>query len=417
VDAGAELAVFAGKDDEGIFLGLFRVQAVNPNKGTEKATLTIVPASSPDPPGAADAALWNRDYENVTVYESLPVDRWLTFHRTPTDAAPAGEGGGASSTASHTPRPQKTAGGDLLEGLEQQMNELTQHGDEVPEAEWQNIGAELDAGKNGRLPGSYWAVVEFTENVRYTKENRFALDDRGAAEAPAEAPAGGGGDDDDEGPGPAPDAPPEVEEDEAEKPLGTGANVASHAAVISKRFKGQSFAKGDTAEFDLQTALKMQDDDKWVTIKRVLFRRPLSDPYTALRGGNFELPDPNAGGKLVPVRSLGLDALRRGLLAEIKGIDESIARTESTRDSIQTQAKATADETTHLTQDLDSWERDMKAATATATAFDNRLRAATLELANVETSIARLGQELSGAITTLAARIDGAAPPPERQPR
>jgi hypothetical protein len=421
VDAGAEVAVFAGKGDEGVFLGLFRVKRASANEGAEKATLTIEPASSPDPPSAADAALWTHDYENVTVYESLPVDRWLTFHRTPTDAAPAagegegeGEGEDESSAASGGAHPaRKTAAGDLLEGLEQQMKELSQHGEDVPETDWKTVAGDLAAGKNGRLPGSYWAVVEFTENVRYTKDNKFALDERGAAEAaPAEAPAGG--DDDDEGPGPAPDAPPEVEGDE-EKPLGTGANVASHAAVISKRFKALSFEKGETAEFDLQTAMELQDDNQWVRIKRVLFRRPLADPYTALRGGEFEVP--GADGKPVPVRSQGIDALRRILLAEIKGLDESIARTESARASIQAQATSTTDETNLLTKDLESWERDIKVATATAAAFDDRLRAATLELAAVETSIARLGQELTGAVASLSAKIDGVAPPPERQPR
>jgi hypothetical protein len=41
----------------------------------------VLPADAPSPQTAADAAIWSRDYEDVTVYESLPVDRWLAFHR------------------------------------------------------------------------------------------------------------------------------------------------------------------------------------------------------------------------------------------------------------------------------------------------------------------------------------------------
>ena len=59
--------------------------------------------------------------------------------------------------------------------------------------------------------------------------------------------------------------------------------------------------------------------------------------------------------------------------------------------------------------DLSSWAKDVSAATDTAQAFDDRLRAATIELATLENSIVRLGKELAGAWRTLTETIDGAA--------
>jgi hypothetical protein len=49
------------------------------------------------------------------------------------------------------------------------------------------------------------------------------------------------------------------------------------------------------------------------------------------------------------------------------------------------------------------------AATATAAAFDDRFRAATIELAALETSIVRLGEELSDSWGVLTETIDAAA--------
>ena len=394
LEAGAEVAVFdsAGVKEEGRFLGLFRVQAVNANKGSEKAVLTIVPACTPDPPSEADVKLWTHEYEDVIVYESMPVDRWLAYHRTPSGTA-------AAEADRWMPQPRKA---DALEGLEQQMEDLLGHDEEVPEAEWQALGKKLADGT--RVPGSDWAVVEFTKNIIFTKQDKFAIDD----EAPA-APAEPGAEaDDDDGPIPEPE--------EGGATLGTGAEVASPAAVISKRFKEMRLKEGTTAEFDLQTALELQDDKQFAKIIRVFSRRPLADTYTALRGGEFEMPDEN-GKPRPPVKSQGIDAIRRGLLEEIKAVNEGIARVASARDSVEAQAAAATEETSQLDADLESWEKDITAADEIATAFNDRLKAATIELATLETLIVRLGQELTGANAVLTEQIDGMAPPPQRQPR
>ena len=128
------------------------------------------------------------------------------------------------------------------------------------------------------------------------------------------------------------------------------------------------------------------------------------------------MPDEN-GKPRPPVKSQGIDAIRRGLLEEIKAVNEGIARVASARDSVEAQAAAATEETSQLDADLESWEKDITAADEIATAFNDRLKAATIELATLETLIVRLGQELTGANAVLTEQIDGMAPPPQRQPR
>ena len=388
--AGAEVAVFdnASVEDEGRFLGLFRVQAVTAAKGAENAQLTVVPAATPAPPSESDTKLWTRNYDEVTVYEKLPVDRWLAFHRTPGDAAGADDdtkpdGGSANRWM---PRPEKTSGEDHLKSLEEQMEALKAHDEKVPEEAWPQLGEKLAAGEI--LPGRYWANVEFTENVKFTKKEGFTLDDsaedakpeRDDAAEPGESGAGGGG------AGPM-DADPT-------------------AGAITKRFKQKRFKKGETAEFDLQTAIDLQNDKQLGRITSAVERRTLTDPLTAIRGAEFGAK--TADGQ--PLRAEGLDAIRQGLLVEMQSIDEAMARIKNSRDNVEKQSDAVADETKQLKGDLTSWGKDVAAATETADAFDDRLRAATIELAAMEDSIARLGKALSGDWATLTEAIGAASP-------
>lgn len=106
---GVEVAVFdnASVADEGQFLGLFRVDAVKANKGDERAQLTIMPAATPAPPSESDTRLWTRNYDEVTVYESLPADRWLAFHTTTDEAGENAAGGDGTSTGRWRPQPKK----------------------------------------------------------------------------------------------------------------------------------------------------------------------------------------------------------------------------------------------------------------------------------------------------------------------
>jgi len=400
VAAGTEVAVFddASVSDEGRFLGLFRVQAVKANKGEENCQLTIVPAAAPAPPSEADTKLWTRNYDEVTVYESLPVDRWMAFHKTPAGAEGEADADGTSASR-WRPQPQKTTGEDSLKSLEEQMEGLAQHGKEVPEGEWPQLGEELASGEI--LPGRYWAVVEFTQNVTFTKAAKFAPDNG------AEPEPGSDDDEDVAAPGEPIGAPigAPVGDDKAAGGGEEASGPEPTAGAITKRFKQKRFKEGEKAEFDLQTALELQNDKQWVRITSVTERRLLSDPFTAIRGSAFSAK--TADGQ--PVRAEGIDAIRQSLLVEMTSIDQATTRITASHDNVEAQTAAVAEETKQLQGDLSSWDKDVSAATETAQAFDDRLRAATIELAALENSIVRLGKELAGAWGTLTATIDGAA--------
>jgi hypothetical protein len=374
------------------------VQAVKANKGDEYCQLTIVPASTPAPPSEADTKLWTHNYDEVTVYESLPVDRWLAFHKTPAGADGEADDSAGSSASRWRPQPRKTSGEESLTSLEEQMEALSLHGNEVPEDEWPQLGEKLAGGEI--LPGRYWAVVEFTKNVKFTKADAFTLDDAAEAEPGSE-------DDEDVG------APGEPIGAPIGAPVGDGADAGGAsgasgpdptAGAVTKRFKQKRFKEGEKAEFDLQTALELQNDKQWARIASVIERRPLADPFTAIRGSEFSAK--TADGK--PVRAEGIDAIRQGLLVEMASIDQATIRVKTSHDNVEAQAAAVVEETKQLNGDLTSWEKDVAAADDTAQAFDDRLRAATIELAALENSIVRLGQELTVAWTSLTEKIDAA---------
>jgi septal ring factor EnvC (AmiA/AmiB activator) len=90
-------------------------------------------------------------------------------------------------------------------------------------------------------------------------------------------------------------------------------------------------------------------------------------------------------------------------------IEQAIARVTSSQANVQAQSQALATTKQQLDSDLTSWEKDLAAATATATAFDDRFRAATIELSGMETSIVRLGKELGEAWAVLTETIEQAS--------
>ena len=148
INAGADLYLFdtAQIEENGRFLGAFTVAAVDGN------ALSVVPAL---PPTAADTALWQAGREEVTVYEDLPVDRWMAFHRT----VPAAEAADGSPAA---PEQRKADPEDMLKHLESELAEVRQHAEPVAEEEWPKL---VEGLKNRSiLPGTYWATVEFKES-------------------------------------------------------------------------------------------------------------------------------------------------------------------------------------------------------------------------------------------------------------
>jgi len=369
--------------NEGKFLGLFRVQSIK--KGGEQFQLTVIPASFPTLPSDSDIRLWTRDYDHVTVYESLPVDRWLAFYKTPKEPGEDAAGGDSAPDGRWRPQPRKIADKELLENLEGQMEGLQQHGETVPADKWPQLGKQL--ADREIMPGRYWATVEFTKNVRFTKKDAFTLDES----SPEQAASGGA---EDEG------TPAEAGGAGADSGIIGPTDADPTAAANSKLFTKKDFKEGDTAEFDLQTALELQNDKQFVRITSVVKRRPLADPLTAIRGTEFGAVDG------YPVRAEGIDAIRQALLVEKAAIIAAMDGVASSRANVQAQTDALAEEETELNSDLEQWRQDEATATATAKAFDDRFRAATIELAAMETLIVRLGKELSDTWAVLTETIE-----------
>jgi hypothetical protein len=389
VNKGADIAVFdnANFADGGRFLGIFRVTDVAANKGDAGWPVTVLAAEDPLPPSTAEAQLWSRDYEDVTAYATLPVDHWRAFHSLAEEALAADGGPPAAESATGMPRGKKASVDELLTDLEDLIQKVKDHDEEVPEDKWQERAAQLT---DGTIPeGSLWAVVEFEEDVMIKKKGDAIVMEPAAATSEAEAaPA----DDDDEG------------------PVGAPGEMAAPGEMINngdadpfwKKFfsEPKTFSKGSLAEFDYKTAVELQDEKHWCRIKSVIYRRPLTDPFTALRGSAV---------------SEGASLLKSKVLDEIARFERNSAQVDATRRSVDTQAETVADETRQIGADLTSWEQDVAAADKTAAAFDKRLKEATLELAALEATIVDLGKELRGAVATLTQTIDASAPPPVRQ--
>ena len=411
LDAGAEVAVFDVEEfgAGGRFLGLFRVEKATAAKGAENCVLSVVPSATPDAPSDDDTKLWTRNDVDVTVYEGLPVDRWMAFQRMP---VPAADGAAEPVTpdARWLPRPIRANADDLLGSLEQEKEALERHEMKVPEAEWEAVFGKLreerQKGADRTLPpGRYWATVQFTRNVKFTKKDKFTADD-----APPDDRSAAAEEDDEEDLG-APGAPIEPGAPVGgEQPAGDASPIDPSAGAVTNRFKQRRYTEGEQAEFDLETALELQDDKKWAKITEVVERRPLSDPYTAIRGGRFGAK--GADGK--PLTAEGIDALRRGLVTEMQSIEGAVGKVVASRENVARQAAATAEQKRQLDEDMANWRRDLQASAGVADAFDTRLKAATVELGALETTIVRLGRELDGIAAKLTQAIDAAAPPPGR---
>lgn len=345
LNAGAEVSVFDDADLEsgGRFLGVFRVVAAEFDAAARRATLRIVPAAPPDD---VDLRAWSKTYEPVTVYEDLPVDRWMAFSRMPSRNAADASGAGILD-------PKKTDPGQLLERLERLKEEFERHGTEV-EGDPAEVAAKLLADKP--QPGRYWAEVKFAASHDLDATVLKRITDLFA---------------------------PEIDDE----------------SLIKK-----SFEEGETAEFDLQSAMELGDK---VKILRVFDRRPLSDAFTMLLGGKV----PGGGQEL---RADGLAVLRRRLQTEIAALDLATERLGSALGNVNGQQALTDKDREALQADLREWQADVEAAEKTQAAFAARLDEVSGSLAATVEAIGRLGRELDAGVRRLAAEVDRQAPAPAR---
>lgn len=343
--AGAEVSVFddAPLEEGGRFLGIFRVVAAEFDAAAKRTTLKILPIAPPD---EADLRAWSKDYEPVTVYEDLPVDRWMAFYRMPGRAA-------ADAAGEDLLDPAKSEPEELLARLERLKEEFTRHETEV-EGDPAEVAAKLAAEKP--QPGRYWAVVEF------------------AADHTLEEPV-------------------------VQRIIELLAPEIDDENMIKK-----NFSEGESAEFDLQTALDLGET---VKIVKVLDRRPLSDAFTMLLGGTL----PGGAG---PLRADGLATLRRRLEADLAALERSKEQLASALTNVGGQQTLVEQDREALQADLRQWKLDVEAAEKTAAAFEARLQRLSGSLAATVDAIGKLGRELTAGVGRLTEEIDRQAPAPAR---
>jgi len=345
-------------EEGGAYIGEFIVQSTAYDQGTKRHTLTVAQSAPRD---AYDAKVLERPHDAVTVFEELPVDRWLAFYRTrKTVADDAGE------PLPRTDKEDADKVQELLESspevgtlVEQFVETFRQHEEEVPKDEWP------DAEKQAiEQPGTLWAEVEFT------KPHSF----RAAAEP---APADG---------------------------------EAAAAAAVEDGPR-QDYESGDRAEFDLGTAVDLRDTHEAVEIQRVIRRRPLTDALTLLHGGR-------PGGQAEagdPADVDGTATLLRLLQNELAALERSNRQLEAAQQAATANTEDEMKVVRDLTQDLETWKRDAEAAGDLADGFQRQLDTTTRALTAAEAAIVARGRELAAAMTRLAAEIDRVAPPPERR--
>jgi hypothetical protein len=142
--------------DGGRYLGEFLVGEVVFDAASNRHVLTV---EQTEPRDEYDTVVWGRNYDAVTVYESLPADRWIAF--TKADRAKA-DGG---VIVPDTTRPIDEVEG-MISQLETFLTDVKKHLEPEPvedKEEWAAIRARLTAGEEP--PGIYWAKVRFKEPV------------------------------------------------------------------------------------------------------------------------------------------------------------------------------------------------------------------------------------------------------------
>jgi hypothetical protein len=338
---GAVVFLFDDADhgDGGRYIGQFRVTTVEPRGN--RYVLTVVETAVRD---GYDARVLESPHPAVTVYEDLPVDRWLAFYRTrtATDAeAPATD---------VMPEPVKSPvevvkelmeSGDevdrLIAGF---IDTFEQHEEPVPEDQWQDVATRLAAGSVAH--GTYWADVEFTAAHEFTEGSEEAKRD---------------------------------------------------------------YAKGERAEFDLETALDLRDNLQKAKIVRLVYRRPLADMVTLLHGSRMEVKDG-------PVQVDGAANLMRALRQERAELEAAAGRLQRTLAAVGETTAGTNKVADELAADLESWRRDVAAAERLRERFETAVVTTTADRTAAEQAIVELGRALAGAFATLTAAIDRVAPPP-----
>ncbi|NBV44527.1 MAG: hypothetical protein EBR86_02520 [Planctomycetia bacterium] len=440
LNPGAEIYLFDRRavEEGGRYLGAFRVEAVDRN------VLSISPLSTPD---AADARLWAEPRDAVDVYETLPVDRAMAFSRTlqPAGGEAAGEGGAAAPTDPGTgvmPGQRRIDPEAMLKHVEERLEQVRLH-DQPLGGSPQPPGARdaAIAAENGAAApppdndgGGTPTVVEDGSTASPAAEPAVAVADPEQSDEPPRgvrwARVTLAADHDYTWPDGTTsrfrkgETVPAFPVDQLARLRDSGADFTSawiippglYWATVTftqshtfPRLQGTplEFPVGATAEFDLDTARALVAQGV-ATLGQVVYRRPLADGYTALRGAGSV----DAAGARLPVSARGMVVIRQILRDDIASILSMTEQLGQARANAFNELELRQQELADLEADEVEWKADVEAAGKVAEAFALRTEAAGRELSKAEETIVALGRELTAASRELTATIDQTSPAP-----
>ncbi|HBB74222.1 MAG TPA: hypothetical protein DC048_07200 [Planctomycetaceae bacterium] len=158
--AGAMIFLFDESPlaEGGRYLGAFTVREAAFDAGIDSQVLT---ATFVGEPNERERKVLSEPHGPVTIYDELPVDRWIAFFRLnpSTDAANAY---GVTARNDVAAQFDGIDDDDVRALVQAFVERFEQHDSEVSEAEWPAALQQLSEG--AVVPGSFWATVEFTKS-------------------------------------------------------------------------------------------------------------------------------------------------------------------------------------------------------------------------------------------------------------
>ncbi|MGA0040225.1 MAG: hypothetical protein ACO3NZ_10280 [Pirellulales bacterium] len=401
INEGSPVYVFDEVVDgqQGTYVGAFQVTSVN------GSSLEIKPLLPPD---ETDAERWSVPHDDVLVLESLPVDRWMAFHRTDeaSDAAtwPDIEAVDAANA------PEGVVG---LDQMETDLTELTLAGGVQPllPADVLEGGQVLAALATTAEPppGVDWAEVTFGSATSFTWPDGTVTEFQAGEVLPA-FPASL-----------LPQLLADAQDVQAKWVIPPGlfwAEVRFGEAYTYQADPNDEpvvFEAGTTAVLELGFAEQRVAEGSAEILRR-FFRRPLTDGETELLGSDAITA---RVGNEQPVtvfdnlQTLGLYRIRQDLE---RTLANSVARTDALRNAYQNAVNQLAlldQKTSDLNEDQSGWGQDLEAAERIETSVQARHDAIDAELRETEDAIVRLGEELRQMTANVTAEIDRRTPPPD----
>ena len=400
INEGAPVYVFdeATEEQQGGYVGAFQVTAVN------GSSLEITPLLPPDD---TDSSRWAQPHDDVLVLESLPIDRWMAFHRTD-------EGSDAPTWPAIEPPTSDNvpAGVANLEQMETDISEFTlAGGGPLLPADVVDAGRTFEAlqGTPEPPPGVGWAEVTFGEDTDFTWPDGTVTKFLAGEVVPAF---------------PASQLPqlladtPEVEYRWVIPPGLYWAEVRFTEAYTHETDPNEEplvFEAGSTAVLELSFAEQMATGGVTEVLRR-FFRRPLTDGQTEMLGSDAIT---ERVGNEAPVtvfdnlQSLGLYRIRQDLE---RTLENSAARTDALTAAYQNAVNQLAlldQKEIDLKADQTGWDEDLKAADRIEASVKDRYEAIDAELQATEDAIVLLGQQLRQMTANVTAEIDRRTPPPD----